>query len=58
MKNHISESINPTRAEILNLLEGIVPQEKWAFVRSRVLTALGKNGLEGRLQRLLADNQP
>lgn len=50
---HLTKLINPSKTEILNVVEAISPPEKWNFIRSRILRALGKNGLEGRLIRFL-----
>ena len=49
----VSDLIKPTRAEILNILEIVVPPDKWLYIRSRVLKALGQNGLEGKIIRII-----
>ena len=53
-----SELLNETRAEILNVLQAVVPSDKWDYIRSRILKALGRNGLEGKLEILLKRNGP
>ncbi len=55
MKNSLSLLLNPTRNEILNIVQAAVSDQKWPFIRSRILRSLGEKGLEGRLLGLLIE---
>jgi len=51
----MQNALNGTRAELLNLLEGVIPNEKWPYIRGRILKLLGRNGLESKIQRILME---
>jgi len=52
----IRNTLAHTRGLILNTLEYHFGDTKeWAYVRNRILSALGQKGLEGRLNTILMD---
>jgi hypothetical protein len=50
----LQQGLNDVRKDILNVTQAITPEEKWPFVRSRILRAIGRNGFEGLLIALLS----
>ncbi len=48
------ETIKQTRKSILDLMDAAYSSTpQWRMIRSRILSALGRNGLEGEIGQLL-----
>ncbi|MGK5084393.1 hypothetical protein WDW37_13950 [Bdellovibrionota bacterium FG-1] len=55
----VQASIVTTRKQVLDLLElAFRDHPQWSYVRSRVLRALGRSGLEGVLSKYLDSESP
>jgi hypothetical protein len=56
MLQDILNALNPHKKELLLMVEAMVPPRQFAAYRKLLLNHLGKQGFEGELERIIAEN--